>query len=127
MISAKKLFQIATIYYAACGVTALFTPQVWYFVAGLPPSESNLVLHVVGGLMVGLSFGAWECSKGDVINRPMIMTFIMANLIDFLVVLVAILRASLPMPNGAGFLVVDGVLIWLFSSVLGNSRRAHLT
>ena len=114
----KKLFQFVSIYYAACGLTSIFTPEVWYIVAGPPASDSNLILHVVGGLMLGLSYGAWTSAKESTLNSPMCVTFIVANFSDFLVVLAAMFKGALPIANGSGFLALDGVLIALLVCAL---------
>ena len=118
----RSLLIITAIYYAACGITAVFTPEVWYLVAGIPSAESHLILNSIGGLMLGMSYGAWLGTKDPRRNWVILATFLWANIFDFLIVLAAIIHGALPVANGAGFLVADALLIAFFAKAVRVCR-----
>jgi peroxiredoxin len=115
----------ASVYFLACGLSALFAPGLWWLAAGLPAQQVPLLMGVIGTLMLSLSAGALAAAASPSQWGLPLVLFI-ACALDALLVLHALLVGTLPALNGLSFLLLDGVWIYLFLCMLHWSYEQAL-
>ena len=108
--NAKKLLTLASVYFAICGITAIFFPQSWYWAAGVGGEEWNLPLAIVGGMMMGLSVAGFGAVQHLDKAAPVVYGLIAANVCDAAIVISYTSTHALPLINGLILALVD--LIW---------------
>lgn len=122
----------ASMYFAMCGLSALFFPISWLWASGLSTSTSpvlKVLFEVLGAYLCSLAVGsliAWNRPRD---NSGLIMTLTVANAFDFTTTLGALIRGDLPPLNGGLFLAVAMVwttllsLVWLETRATGSEAR----
>jgi hypothetical protein len=114
-----------TIYFWVCGLSAIFYPISWLVIAGLPTvmtNELSLVFSLAGTFMLSLGVAGIVAAINPHKQTGLIVTLMVANLVDFLVTLRAIVLGQLPMVQGALFLAVAMTWVVLIALVLFASE-----
>lgn len=122
----RSILLATSIYFAACGLSALFIPVSWLWASGLPTEVSpvtGVAFGVIGAYLCALAVGGMIARSNPHANLGVILTLAVANLFDFIVTLGAILRGQLPALNGGLFLAVAMIWTTLLSLVWLESRR----
>lgn len=117
-----------TVYFWACGLSAIFYPVSWLAVAGLPTVMTNelaLAFAVAGTFMLSMGMAGVIAAINPHKQLGLIVVLMTANLIDFLVTLRAVVLGQLPMLRGALFLAVAMAWAVLLALVLFNSNDRH--
>ena len=83
----------------------------------------GLVFGTLGGFLLALCYGAGRAALSPSSNVGVISTLLVANLLDFLVTLKAIVAQSLPFLNGALFLIITIVWVTLLVPVYFRAHR----
>lgn len=102
-----------TFYLGVCGVSALFFPVSWLWVAGLSTTvspESALVFGVLGAYLLSLAVGAWLAARNVRAHRGIVWVLLISQILDFLTTVSAVFDGALPRLQGTGFLVVT--VVW---------------
>jgi hypothetical protein len=110
---ARYILRASVVYFAVCGISAIWLPVSWLWVSGLPTTVSNelaLTFGVIGAYMLALAVGAYIASRDPVRHHSMTAMLATANLFDFFVTLRAVLQGWLPALNGTAFLVI--AVLW---------------
>jgi hypothetical protein len=110
---ARAILRVSAVYFLVCGVSAIWLPASWLWFSGLPTGLSNeltLTFGVIGAYMLAMAAGACVASTDPVKHAGITLTLAIANALDFLVTLRAVLLGWLPALNGTAFLVV--AVIW---------------
>ena len=113
------------LYYAACGISAIFYPKSWLWVSGLPLEVSNelgLAFGVAGVYLLTMAFAATISAVSPHQHRGLILTLAVGNILDFAVTLKAVVAHSLPFLNGALFIVVTVAFALLLSMAYIKTR-----
>jgi hypothetical protein len=113
-------------YFFLCGASALLYPESWLILSGLPSTVSNemgLVFGTLGSFLLALCYGAGRAALFPSSNVGVIATLLVANLLDFLVTLKALVAQSLPFLNGALFLIITIVWVTLLVPVYFRAHR----
>ena len=116
---------ITAAYYAICGASALLYPKAWLVVSGLPSEvtrELGLAFGVAGVYLLAMAFGATLAALNHQAHRGLILTLAVANVLDFAVTLKAVVAQSLPMLNGAVFIVVTVAFALLLATAYIRTR-----
>jgi hypothetical protein len=114
-----------TIYFWVCGLSAIFYPISWLVIAGLPTvmtNELSLVFSLAGTFMLSLGVAGIVAAINPHKQTGLILTLMVANLVDFLVTLRAIVLGQLPMVQGALFLAVAMTWVVLIALILFASE-----
>lgn len=117
----------AAAYFAACGLSAILYPTSWLFVSGLPTTLSNelqLAFGVVGAYLLAMAFGGVIAALAPGRHAGVIATLVVANVLDFVVTLKAVVAHQLPMINGGLFLAVTIGWAWALALVYIGVKRA---
>lgn len=110
---ARAVLRFCSAYFLVCGVSAIWFPASWLWSSGLPTGLSNeltLAFGVIGAYMLAMAAGAYVASTNPAQHSGLILTLAIANALDFLVTLRAVLLGGLPALNGTAFLVV--AVVW---------------
>ena len=118
-------------YFALCGLSAIFYPTSWLFVAGLPttsmPSELQITFGTLGGYLLALAFGAGLAAIHPIKHPGVIFTLLVGNILDFCVTLKAVVAQQLPILNGGLFLAIAMTWAVLLGVAYFYVKRAHPT
>lgn len=123
---ARSILLAAGVYFAMCGLSALFLPVSWLWASGLPTELSpvtRVAFGVIGAYLSALAIGAMIAARNPHANLGLILTLTIANLLDFIVTLQGIIRGQLPALNGGLFLAVAMIWTTLLGMVWLESRR----
>lgn len=118
----KIILPLATAYFFGCGLTAIFTPSIWYWAAGISPYPSNLLLGVVGAMMIAIATNLLLSIPNTSSHRAGLIMIFLASLIDCLVVILNVSTNEIPLINGVGLSIID--LAWCGISLLALPPKA---
>ncbi|MEY4670048.1 MAG: hypothetical protein RL518_2747 [Pseudomonadota bacterium] len=128
---ASTVLWASVLYFGLCGLSAIFYPTSWLFVAGLPTSALSTELHIVfgtlGGYLLALAFGAGIAALSPLKHPGVIITLLVGNILDFCVTLKAVVAQELPAINGGIFLAVAMTWAVLLGVTYFYVKRAHPT
>jgi hypothetical protein len=114
-------------YFFLCGSSALVYPESWLLLSGLPSTvnrEMGLVFGTLGSFLLALCYGAGRAAISPSANVGVVAILLVANLLDFLVTLRAMITQSLPFISGALFLIVTIVWVTLLVPVYLRALRS---
>jgi hypothetical protein len=114
-------------YFFLCGSSALFYPESWLILSGLPSivsREMGLVFGTLGGFLLALCYGAGRAALSPSSNVGVLAVLLVANLLDFLVTLKAMMAQTLPFLPGALFLIVTIVWVTLLVPIYLRAFRS---
>jgi hypothetical protein len=109
----------AAAYLCICGFSAIMLPQSWLAIAGLTgelTTETALAFAVAGTFMLALGCGGILAALNPQGQLGLIMTMTIANAIDFMVTLRAVITGQLPTLRGILFLAI--ALAWTILLIL---------
>lgn len=112
--SSATTLWLLSIYFFACGASAVFYPTLWLLSAGLPATmtpELELVFGVAGVYLLALAYGAWRAARSPNTEGGIIAVLLAANIIDCVVTLRATVSGALPTVNGLLFVAVT--IVWI--------------
>jgi hypothetical protein len=118
-------------YFAVCGASALFWPNSWLYLAGLPVAATNeivVLFGVVGTYMLALALAATIAACNPQRQLGIIVTLGAANLLDLMVTVRSLALGQLPMLQGLAFCLV--ALAWVLSlgaALIALDSQAHST
>jgi hypothetical protein len=119
------------VYFAACGLSAIFYPVSWLLVSGLPTtalsSELQVAFGTLGAFLLALGFGAGIAALHPLKHPSVIVILLLGNTLDFCVTLKAIVAQQLPTVNGGLFLAIAMTWAVLLSVTYLYVKRAHPT
>jgi hypothetical protein len=119
---ARSILLGASVYFALCGLSAIFWPVSWLWASGLPTTLSpvlTVLFQVLGVYLCALAAGSLIACKSPQVNSGLILTLALANAFDFIATLGSLIRGDLPALNGGLFLAVSMIwttllaLVWL--------------
>lgn len=84
--------------------------------------ELELVFGVAGVYLLALAYGAGRAAISPSTNRGIIAVLIVANILDCVVTLKAVIAGSLPILNGGAFVAVT--IVWVIA-LLPSYRRSR--
>ncbi len=122
----RSILLATALYFATCGLSALFLPASWLWASGLPTElapVTRMAFGVIGAYLCSLAVGALIARMDPYSNGGLIFTLFVANVFDFAVTFQAILRGQLPAFRGSLFLVIAIIWATLLSMVWLASRR----
>lgn len=121
----------SAVYFASCGLSAIFYPVSWLLVAGLPTaalsSELQVAFGTLGAFLLSLAFGAGLAAIHPLRHPGVIFILLVGNALDFSVTLKAVVAQQLPILNGGLFLAVAMTWAVLLSVTYLYVKRAHPT
>jgi len=118
----QGLLAIST-YYLLCGISAIFFPGIWYWAAAMPDLGSNVALHVIGGLMLGIAVGSFGCWISPMSQWSMLCALLAANVFDFVIVAWSLWTGTLPLLSGLIFALFDTILCLFLIAVISEIFR----
>ena len=124
----RNILWSATAYFAACGLSAILYPTSWLFLSGLPLTISNelsLVFGTLGAFLLAIAFGAGLSALAPAKHPGLILTLVVANILDFSVTLKAVVAQQLPILNGGLFIAITVAWAVLLGIAYLNVKR-HL-
>lgn len=107
----QTILRACAVYFVACGLSATYIPSSWLWASGLPTQvspELSITFGVIGAFMLALAAGAVIASARPAGNTGLILTLAIANALDCVSTVKAVLSGSLPYINGLLFVAVAG-------------------
>lgn len=112
-----------SIYYLFCGLTGVLIPESWFWAAGMDRALPGLLIQITGALLLAVGFGFWRAANSYALLPGLIFVAFWASGFDALVVASGMWRGELGALQGAGFLVVDALVMLVLAK--GSAGLLH--